>query len=203
MTKNPRFDAYIAKAAPFAPPILKHLRALVHEACPEAEEEMKWSNPSFIYHGKILCSMAAFKAHAIFGFWHQGLEKQIAKDTGRTGDAMGLMGRIETLKDLPSDAKLRGYLKRAMELTDTGVPARPRPAGKKKPEAKVPPDLAARLKQSKKAAATWEKFSPSHRREYVEWITEAKRDETREQRLETTLEWLAEGKSRNWKYAAC
>jgi uncharacterized protein YdeI (YjbR/CyaY-like superfamily) len=198
-----QFDAYIAKAAPFAQPMLRHLRALVHETCPECEEAIKWSHLTFLYRGKMLCSMATFKAHMAFGFWHQEMEKLIAKDGGQVTGSAGLLGRIEKREDLPSDAKLKSYIKRAMELTDAGAPARPKPPARKKPEAKTPPDLAARLKTNKKAASTWENFAPSHRREYVEWITEAKRPETREQRLETTLEWLVEGKQRNWKYAAC
>ncbi len=204
MPKNPRFDTYIAQAAPFAQPILKHLRARVHAASPGIDEEIKWSHCCFTYRGKMLCNMAAFKAHVAFGFWHQEMEKRVAEGAGvdKVGDAMGLLGRITTLADLPGDAKLRGYIKQAIALNEAGTPARPR-ATKKKPEAKVPPDLAARLQASKPAATTWENFSPSHRREYVEWITEAKRPETREQRLETTLEWLAAGKPRNWKYAAC
>lgn len=202
---NPKFDAYIAKAAPFAQPILSHLRKLVHAACPAVAEEIKWGMPAFVYQGKMLCHMAAFKAHLAFGFWHQDMEKLIAKEqgAGQIGEAMGLLGRITRREDLPGDATLRRYIKQAMALTDAGTPARPRAAAKKKPEAAVPADLAAGLKRSRKAATTWEGFSPSHRREYVEWITEAKRPETREQRLETTLEWLAEGKSRNWKYQNC
>ncbi len=202
---NPRFDAYRATAAPFAQPILSHLRKLVHAECPAAEEEIKWGMPAFMYQGKMLCHMAAFKAHVAFGFWHQDMEKLIAKEqgAGQVGAAMGLLGRIARREDLPGDAKLRRYIKQAIALTDAGTPARPRPAAKQKPEAVVPPDLAAGLKRGRKASTTWEGFSPSHRREYVEWITEAKRPETREQRLETTLEWLAEGKSRNWKYQNC
>jgi uncharacterized protein YdeI (YjbR/CyaY-like superfamily) len=205
MPKNPQFDAYIAEAAPFAQPIMKHLRSLVHATCPEVGEEIKWSHCCFMYHGKILCNMAAFKAHMAFGFWHHELEKIVARESGvdKSGEAMGLMGRITKLSDLPSDAKLRAYLKQAMALTDAGTPARPRPAAKRKPEAKAPPDLVSRLKANTKAATTWATFSPSHRREYIEWITEAKRPETREQRLETTLEWVAGGKRRNWKYENC
>ncbi len=204
-TLNPKFDAYIAKAAPFAQPILKHLRDLVHAQCPAVAEEIKWGMPAFMYQEKMLCSMAAFKAHMAFGFWHQDMEKLIAKEHGggQVGEAMGLLGRIAKREDLPNDATLRRYIKQAMAMTDAGTPARPRPAAKKKPEAAVPPDLAAGLKRSRKAATAWENFSPSQRREYVEWITEAKRPETREQRLETTLEWLAEGKSRHWKYQNC
>src|SRR5436305_1936379 len=135
--RNPKFDAYIAEASPFAQPILRHLRALVHEACPEATEEIKWSNPCFGYHGKILCMMPAFKAHLAFGFWHRDMQKFVAADLdAKKKDGLGALGRIEKLADLPSDAKLRGYIKRAMELTDSGTAARAKP--KAKPEAKVP-----------------------------------------------------------------
>lgn len=204
MTTNldPRIDAYISKSAAFAQPILRHLRATVHRACPEAVEAMKWSMPHFMYREKLFCHMAAFKEHCGFGFWHQGMEKELgAKAKG--GEAMGLLGRITSLADLPEERTLIGYIKRAEELHQTDVPARPRPASKPRREAKVPADLAAALKKNKTAAATFRNFAPSHRREYIEWIVEAKRDETRQQRLATTLEWLAEGKERNWKYANC
>src|SRR5262245_46146964 len=124
MSKDKRIDAYIAKAAPFAQPVLKHLRKLVHQACPSAEETIKWGMPSFLYNGRILAGMAAFKAHAVFGFWHQGMEKLMAKEIGKTYDAMGLMGRITGLKDLPSDKVLLHYLKTAIKLHDSGAPAR-------------------------------------------------------------------------------
>lgn len=156
---------------------------------------------SFTLDGKILCGMAAFKAHATFGFWHQGMEKLLAKEFGKTYDAMGHMGRITSLADLPKDADLKRYIKRAAELIVTGMPARPKP--KPKPPLSTPPDLAAALKKNAKAAKTWDGFAPSHRREYIEWITEAKREETRATRLATTLEWVAEGKQRNWKYMNC
>ena len=200
---DPRVDAYIKQAAPFAQPILKHLRQLVRQGCPEVTETIKWGMPSFTVDGKILCGMAAFKAHCTFGFWHQAMEKIIAKAHGTIGDAMGLMGRITSLADLPVDEAMLGYIKTAVSLNSSDQPARSRPAGKRKPEAAVPADLAAALKKNKTAAATFAKFTPSHRREYVEWITEAKREETRQKRLATTLEWLAEGKSRHWKYANC
>ena len=201
MRKDPRIDAYVAKAAGFAQPILKRLRALVHAACPEAEETIKWGMPSFTLKGKILCGMAAFKAHATFGFWHRGMEKLLAKEFGKTYDAMGHMGRITSLADLPNDSDLQRYLRRAAELIKSGMPARPK--RKPKPELPVPQDLATALKKNKTAAAAWEKFAPSHRREYIEWITEAKRAETRATRLATTLEWLTAGKRRNWKYENC
>jgi uncharacterized protein YdeI (YjbR/CyaY-like superfamily) len=200
---DPRVDAYIAKAAPFARPILRHLRKLVHQGCPDVVETLKWSMPSFMSNGRILAGMAAFKEHCTFGFWHQEMEKRVAKDGHKTGEAMGLLGRLTRLEDLPGDRTLLGYIRTAVELNASHKPGRSRPAGKPRPELPVPADLVAALKRNKAAAATFEKFSPSHRREYVEWITEAKRDETRQKRLATTLEWLAEGKSRNWKYANC
>lgn len=202
MTKSPAVDAYIEKSAEFARPILIHLRALVHRGCPTAVETMKWSFPHFEHGGQILCSMAAFKAHCAFGFWHQGMEKFVDARLAKT-EAMGTFGRIAQREDLPGDAAMLRYIKAAVALIDSGVPARGRNTGKRKPEAKVPPDLAAALKKNKAAAATFEQFSPSHRREYVDWIVEAKREETRQKRLATALEWLAQGKSRHWKYRNC
>ena len=201
MAMDPRIDAYIARSAPFAQPILTRLRKLVHTACPEAGETIKWGMPSFMYRDKILCGMAAFKAHATFGFWHQGMEKLMAKEIGKTYAAMGLMGRLTGLQDLPGDNVLIHYIRTAKKLHDSGAPTRAKP--KPKPALPVPADLAAALKRSKKAAAAWVGFSPSARREYIEWITEAKRDETRATRLATTLQWVAAGKPRNWKYQDC
>ena len=195
---DPRIDAYISKAAAFAQPILKHLRDLVHRGCPGVEEDIKWSSPSFLYRGKILCGMAAFKEHATFGFWHQAMEKELGP-LSRGAEAMGLLGRITTVGDLPDDKTMLRFIKRAVELHDSGTPLRPPP--KPKPPAKVPADLAAALKKHKAAAATFENFSPSHRREYIEWIVEAKREETRRRRLDQAIEMLSEGKTRNWKYS--
>lgn len=196
---DPRVDAYIARAAPFAQPILEHLRAVVHAACPGVEETLKWSSPHFMYKG-MLCGMAAFKQHVAFGFW---LGKLVT-DTGNEESAMGQFGRIASLADLPPKRTLAALVKKAAALNEAGakLPTRTRD-GKPKPPVEVPDDLAAALARNRKARATFEAFSPSHRREYVEWITEAKREETRAKRLATTLEWLAEGKVRNWKYAAC
>jgi len=198
--KDPRIDAYIAKAAPFARPILLHLRRLVHRACPETEEAMKWGSPFFLYNGKILCFTAAFKAHLAFGFWGPAMKKVLEADD-HVKDGRGLLGRITSLEDLPADKLLIGYIRTARKFHDAGLPSRPKP--KPKPALPVPADLADALKRSKKAEAAWAGFSPSCRREYIEWITEAKRPETRETRLLTTLEWVAEGKSRNWKYQNC
>lgn len=198
--RNPRVDAYIAEAGPFARPILKHLRQLVHQACPEVDEVVKWSSPFFMYRGRILCFTAAFKAHLAFGFWGPAMKKILVAG-GHAKDGRGLLGRITSLRDLPSDRVLLGYIRAAKKLHDSGTAAplkrRPRPA------LPVPADLAAALKRTRKAAAAWTEFSPAGRREYIEWINEAKRAATREQRLRTTIAWVAAGKKRNWKYASC
>jgi uncharacterized protein YdeI (YjbR/CyaY-like superfamily) len=198
---DPRIDAYIAKSADFAQPILRHLRELVHEACPEAQETMKWSAPHFLYRDALLCSMVSFKEHLGFGFWHQGMEKIIGDLAQGEESARGSFGRIASRSDLPDDKTLRRFIAAAMRLIESGAPGRP--VVKPKATLAVPEDLAGALKKNKKAASAFEKFPPSHRREYIEWIIEAKRDETRQKRLATTIEWLAEGKSRNWKYESC
>ncbi len=192
-----RVDAYIEKSAEFARPILRHLRALVHRACPEAIEDIKWNFPVFLHHG-ILCGIAGFKQHCTFGFWRGGMTAALKKDGFDGTGAMGHLGRITSLQDLPGDKILLRYIRQAAKLNEAGGPARPPP--KPKPAAKVPADLAAALRQNKKAAANFKNFSPAKRRDYIEWITEAKRPATRAQRLGTTLQWVAEGKSRNWKY---
>jgi uncharacterized protein YdeI (YjbR/CyaY-like superfamily) len=197
---DPRVDTYIAKSAEFARPILRHLRTLVHESCPAAEETIKWSMPFFMHHG-ILCHMAAFKAHCSFGFRHQVMEKVVDEHDRKTEEGMGSFGRITSLADLPDDRTLRRYIQQAAKLMESGAPARLLP--KPKAALPVPPVLAAALRKNKAAAATFDKFSPSHRREYIEWIVEAKRDETRQKRLATTIEWLTAGKARNWKYQNC
>jgi uncharacterized protein YdeI (YjbR/CyaY-like superfamily) len=199
---NPQIDAYIETSADFARPILRHLRDLVHRACPGVEEAIKWRMPFFTRGGKMLCSMAAFKAHCVFGFWHREMEKLIASERGGTASAGGLLGRITSLADVPDDKTMIRYIRTAAELDESNVPSRPR-LTKPKPEAKVPADLSVALKKNKKAATTFANFSPSQRREYIEWIVEAKRQETRQKRLATTLGWLSEGKSRNWKYENC
>jgi uncharacterized protein YdeI (YjbR/CyaY-like superfamily) len=195
--KDPRVDAYINKAADFAKPILTHLRETVHAAAPDVVEEMKWSFPHFTYKG-MLCSMAAFKQHAMFGFWKASL---VLGDNAKIGDGMGHLGRITTLADLPSKKELTAYIKKAVALNDEGVKVArtPKNAAGARP-VRVPGDLAAALKKNKTARTTFDNFSPSHRREYVEWITGAKTDETRARRLATAVEQMAEGKSQNWKY---
>jgi len=197
MSTDPRIDAYIANAAEFARPILNHLRTVIHEACPDVEEKMKWSFPHFDYKG-MLCSMAAFKRHCVFGFWKGSM---IIGKEGVNTDAMGQFGRITTIKDLPSKTTLKRFIKAGMRLNDEGVraPSRPR-APRSSVQVDLPVELVAALKKNRKAMKTFEGFSPSHRREYVEWIAEAKREETRLRRVATTIEWLSDGKSRNWKY---
>lgn len=199
-TQDRRVDAYIAKSAEFARPILTHLRAVVHAACPDVEETMKWSFPHFMYKG-MLCSMASFKEHCAFGFWKSSLV--IEKRGTEANKAAGEFGRITKLSDLPSQKVLSGYIKAAMKLNDAGVkvPARPKPRTPK--ELVVPDDLDKALHGNKPARATFENFSPSQKREYVDWITEAKTEATRSRRLETAIEWMAAGKTRNWKYMNC
>ncbi|HAB16005.1 MAG TPA: hypothetical protein DCE44_06110 [Verrucomicrobiales bacterium] len=200
MKSDPRIDTYIAKAAPFARPILKRLRQLVRDACPEAEETMRWSRPAFVLDGKLLCGMAAFKAHCNFGFWHHRMDSILGQDARRDPAAAGLTGRITRSDDLPDDQTVMRYVRTAARLNASGAPARPRLARRSRKELAVPADLAAALQKDRAATAAFTKFSPSHRREYIEWITEAKREETRQKRLATSLQWLAEGKPRHWKY---
>jgi len=197
-TRDPRVDAYIAKQQDFAKPILIHLREVVHAACPEVEETLKWSSPFFMYKGGMLCSMAGFKAHAIFGFWKGALIDGVSPNRNNGGEAMGNYGRLTSVKDLPSKRELTALIRRAMQLPDDGVKVERKRAPK--PEAKVPPELATALTKNKKAAARFKAFSPSNRREYIEWIVDAKRDETKAKRIAQAMEWIAEGKTRNWKY---
>lgn len=200
---DPRVEAKIAGAAAFAQPILRELRALVHEACPEARETIKWDHIAFETEHGILCMIGAFKAHCTFGFWHRGMVAVVGKAGGEADSAMGIFGRITRREDLPNKRAMIGYLRAAVALGASGEPALVRPRTKAKPEATVPADLAAALKKNRAAAATFAGLSPSGRRDYVEWLAEAKREETRAKRLATTLEWLAEGKGRNWKYEKC
>jgi len=195
-TRDPRIDTYIAKSADFAKPILTHLRDVVHAACPEVEETMKWSSPHFDYKGEMMCGMAAFKEHCRFGFWKGALIPGIPS---LSEQVEGPMGRITSVRDLPSRKVLSGYVKAAMNLNDTGVKA-VRMKGPPKKALPTPPYLTRALNGNKAAKASFEAFSPSAKREYVEWLIEAKTEETRARRLDTAIEWIAEGKTRNWKY---
>lgn len=198
---DPRIDVYIEKAAPFARPILQHLREIIHQACPGAVETMKWSFPHFDYKGSILCSMAAFKHHCAFGFFKASQMYDlhgILTTVDRT--SMGHLGKITSLEDLPADDVLKEYIADAMKLNDEGVKAAPRVKPKRSTEVDVPADLQAALNKNKTALQVFEAFAPSHRREYVNWIEEAKREATREKRIATTIEQLVEGKQKDWKY---
>jgi uncharacterized protein YdeI (YjbR/CyaY-like superfamily) len=191
---DPRVDAYITKSADFAKPILIHVRRLVHEAHPEVEESIKWGFPSFGRKG-ILCYLSAHKAHCRFGFWHRSMHAEL-RATAAAGQFTGQLTRLTTITDLPSNQVFTAWIVKAAQLNESG-PKSPRPRARKKLTA--PADLLAALKKHKKAAAAFEAMSQSHKNEYIQWITEAKREETRKKRIETTIEWLTEGKSRNWK----
>jgi len=194
--RDARVDAYIAKAADFAKPILIEIRERVHAACPEAEEDMKWSSPSFLYHG-MLCGMAAFKEHAIFGFWKGPLViGSRAEDAGTAGS---FRTRLTKLSDLPSKKAMAADIKKAMALNEAGVTL-PRAARRPAKPVVVPDDLAAALRKNKKAKAEFDRFPPSHKREYVEWITGARQEETRTRRLQTAIRQISEGKPQHWKY---
>lgn len=197
-TVDPRIDAYIEKSADFAKPILRHIRELVHKACPDIRETMKWSFPHFDHKGTV-CSMASFKQHCAFGFWKQSLMEQDAFPAEKT--AMGSFGRITSVKDLPPDKVIVSLIQQAVELNEKGIKVAKKPVDKK--ELVVPADLTKALSKNKTAKAAFDKFSYSHKKEYVHWIEEAKTDATRNKRLATTVEWLSEGRSKNWKYEKC
>src|ERR1700741_307298 len=193
--RDARIDAYIARSAEFARPILEHLRELVHAACPDCEETLKWRAPRFLSRGKILCGMAAFKQHATFGLWQGAMV--VRSDGKRVDDAMGQFGRLTRVADLPGKRELTGYIRQAMKLIEDGGKRPPTGDSKPKPPVEVPDVLAAALEKNAKARATFDAFPASCGREYVEWITEAKREETRTRRLGQAIEWMAEGKRRN------
>lgn len=198
--KDPRIDAYISKSQEFAKPILEHLRELVHKACPEAEETIKWGFPHFDYKG-MMCSMASFKQHCAFGFWKASLMKDKKLMINAKSElAMGHLGRITSLKDLPPDKVLVSCIKEAKKLNDDGVSLPAKTSAKEKKEIAVPDYFIKALKKNKTALKTFENFSLSNKKEYVMWIIEAKTDETRNKRIAIAVEWLAEGKPRNWKY---
>jgi len=197
-TIDPRVDEYIAKSAEFAQPILIHLREVIHAACPEVKETIKWSMPNFDYHG-IMCNMAAFKQHCAFGFWKAELLLADEDDKGK--EAMGQFGRITSVKDLPSKKVLTAYVKKAMKLNEAGVKvAKPKAAPR---ELVVPDYFIAALEANPAAYEVFNNFSTSAKREYCEWLTEAKTEATRDKRMAQAVEWIAEGKKRNWKYESC
>ena len=195
--RDPRVDAYIARVQPFAQPILTHLRALVHAHAPGAAETLKWGVPHFVLNGQNLAGMAAFKDHATFGFWR---DEEVTVSPRNTG-AMGSMGRLASLADLPGDDAMAAWIEKAAALCSEGKAKRP----KSEPKAALdlPGDLGAALGASAAAQGHWDAFSPGKRRDYIEWVLEAKREETRAKRIETIVAQVAEGKDRNWKYKGC
>lgn len=199
MSRDQRVDDYINRKAEFAKPILLNMRETIHAACPQAQETIKWGAPAFMYKGEILGIMAAFKAHAVFNLWRGS---QVLSDTGSEEAAMGQFGRMTSVEDVPDRKSFSAILQKAMALIDNGVKS-PRAKKEPRPELETPDDLKAALADNRKAAATFEAFSPSCRREYVEWVTEAKREETRQKRLIEAVAMMAEGKKRNWKYEKC
>jgi uncharacterized protein YdeI (YjbR/CyaY-like superfamily) len=198
---SPQFDAYIAKSPAFSQPILRKLRALFHQACPEIQEVMKWSMPFFDYKG-IVANIAAFKQHVRFGFWKGKLLQTPAGalDGLHVSSLSMWMAKITSIKDLPKDAVILDLIRQAVALNEAGVKAPMRKKAKKPAKLVIPTDFGAALKKNKKASAAFGAFSPSKQREYVEWITEAKQDATRNKRLATAIEWITEGKSLRWKY---
>lgn len=190
-THDPRVDAYIQSSAPFAQPILQSLRAIVHDASAEIEETIKWGMPYFTYKG-IICGMAAFTEHCAFGFWKDSL---LFKDVEKSAEGMGSFGRITKVADMPPRRQLISYIRAAMKLNESGVKRTAR-----RPMPRMPANLSAALKKNAKARGGFDALSPSHKREYIEWITEAKTDATRARRLATAIEWIADGKPRNWQY---
>ena len=196
-------DAYIKRAAPVFQPMMESLREAVHRHCPEVEETLKWSAPSFTYRGKILCGMAAFKQHMSLGYWQRNAV--MGADAER--DGMGSYGKMREPADLPKAATLKADIRKAMTLIDEAVagaaPAKPKAAKKAKPALAVPDDFSDALARKPKALKYFDAFSPSQRREYIEWIVEVKREETRTRRIAQAIEWLGEGKHRNWKYENC
>jgi uncharacterized protein YdeI (YjbR/CyaY-like superfamily) len=205
---NPKVDAYLAKTRPFAQPIMTHLRELVHKGCPEVEETIKWSRPFFEYRGAILGNMSAFKEHCSFGFWGEEIGAVLREAKVLQSDGMGSLGRITTVKDLPTDKQMLGWIRQAAGFIASGnytspIAARNKVVKAPKASLETPPEFTAALKKDKKAASVFAAFSASCKREYVEWIAEAKREETREKRIATALEWISEGKQRNWKYQNC
>jgi hypothetical protein len=205
---SPKVDAYLGKVQPFALPIMEHLRDLVHKGCPDVEETIKWSRPFFEYRGVILGNMSAFKSHCSFGFWGEEIGAVLREAKVLREDGMGSLGRITDLKDLPSDKRMLGWIRQAAGFIDRGeytspIAARNKVVKAPKTPLAIAPEFASALQKNKRATAAFAEFSPSCKREYAEWIADAKRPETRNKRIATAIDWIAEGKQRNWKYQNC
>lgn len=198
MSREPRIDAYIAKAQPFARPILEKVRERVHAVVPDIEEAVKWSMPAYTLDGKIVVITPAFKGHAALNFWRG----QELRGDQANPDAMGQFGKLRAVGDLPPDGELDRLIREAAELAKS-APAARKPKHEPKPPPEMHPDFAAALERAPKAKATLKSFPPSAQRDYFEWIAEAKQDATRQKRIATAIEWLSEGKRRHWKYQSC
>jgi uncharacterized protein YdeI (YjbR/CyaY-like superfamily) len=201
MNTDKRIDTYILKSEDFAQPILNHLRALVQATCPEVEETIKWSFPHFDYKGEMMCSMAAFKQHCAFGFWKAALMKDKSLlDKAKEETSMGHLGKITSLDDLPSDKKLIAYIKEAMKLNEDGIKIKKTTPPKSNNEITIPEYFLEELKKNKAAQKFFDTFTSACKREYIVWITDAKTEATREKRMTQAMDWISEGKKRNWKY---
>jgi len=204
-SSNPAVDAYIDQAKPFAIPILLHLRKLIHRACPQVEESIKWSRPFFLHRNSILCNISAFTHHCSIGFWGEEISSVLREADALRAGAMGSLGRVTSISDLPDDKLLLAWLKQAVAFIDSGnytSPIKARQKVVKAPKAvpQMATDFLESLSGNKQASDAYATFSPSYKREYLEWITTAKRPETRATRIATAVVWIAEGKQRNWKY---
>jgi uncharacterized protein YdeI (YjbR/CyaY-like superfamily) len=207
-TFNPKIDVYIAKSKPFAQPILNHIREMVHKACPGVVETIKWSRPFYEYKDVILGNMSAFKEHCSFGFWGEEISAVLREAKVLQPDAMGSLGRLTRIDDLPTDKQMLSLLRQAVAFIDSGqytspIAARHKVVKAPTPPPEAPPEFTKALKANKKASAIFAALSPSCKKEYVEWIADAKRAETRDKRIATAIDWISEGKQRNWKYQNC
>jgi uncharacterized protein YdeI (YjbR/CyaY-like superfamily) len=205
---NPKVDKYIGSAQEFAQPILNHLREIVHKGCPEVEESIKWGMPFFEFRGEIVCCMAAFKKHCRFGFWGKKIRVVLREANVAGMNGSGWFDRLTHINELPDNKRMIDFIRQAAVMIESGnytspIAARNQKAKAKKSTVKMTKEFAAALKKNKKATTGFASFSPSCKREYVEWIADAKRPETRDRRIATAVKWIAEGKQLNWKYQNC
>ncbi|MCB9876458.1 MAG: YdeI/OmpD-associated family protein [Planctomycetes bacterium] len=198
MNTDPRVDDYLAAAAEWARPILTELRARVHRACPGVVETIKWRRPAFEL-GGLIGGMSEFKEYCSFGFWQ---EKALLEAGDEAEAVIEACGKITTLKQLPGKAAFARVLKLALQRNQAGGKL-PRSKAKRHPPLEVPADLAAALARDEAAKEHFDAFAPSYRRDYIEWITGAKKDATRQTRIAQAVEWLRDGKKRHWKYESC
>ena len=195
--RSSEVDRYIRSSAVFARPVLRRLRTFFHRADPRISETIKWGVPHFEYQG-ILGSMAAFRKHVSVGFWKGGMIGDEAGVFESAGNRKMTMLRMRDVADVPSADLMLVYIRRAVALNERGmrIPARKRTAVR----VAIPSFFSNALRANRKASDVFSRLSRSHQREYVDWLTEAKREETRQRRMATAIKWLSEGKPRNWKY---